>query len=533
MAPAAAALAAPARAPLWRFDGSTPLPEAVAAPILRAEPPGDGMLASLLDGVVTRWATVRWPAGVGVTLSLDLQESLPLAQIDFQTGTFGNFNTIPDPATYPPPRTLQAEFSNDEFRQDVRARTLSVASDCTFEALHKGSVFPTLRWTCRDVGETARQVRLRFAADAWPDGLALSELAVRAAGPSAARSSGYIRRDVDGDGLPELLLWTDQAELIVLRHDGRLLLRRTLGGAITAVEAYPDLAPDGTRLLVTTREARLYCLKPDGTEVWRTDFLASAGQNSDLPTGYSIGLLKTADGTPRIMVGNYNLATFVSPAGEVLQFVRLPAAYQTMTLTRGVDADGDGVEEIVSTEVWGCLSVLDASMRLRHGGRLAPGRGVLLDYWEPPTPGRAKVLVCSETGLGLFDLKTLTYDWQRGVQPVSDCVIVRASAAQNRPVAVVAKEDGWLLVYDEGGKVVSQHLIGEGLRAVTAVPTADGRMVIAVALPGRIETVDLGSGTRQVLTPGDYVRLLPGARPGVLWACGTRAAVDAWEVEAR
>ncbi len=516
---------------LWSFDGFTPLPTAVAAPILSAEPPGEGRLGSLLDGVVTRWATVRWPAGVDVTLSLDLHQSLPLTQVEVRMGPLGAFNTIPDPATYPPPRALQAEFSNDGFRQDVRAKTLTAASDCTFEALHKGSVFPTLRWTCRDVNETARYVRLRFAREAWPGGLGLSEVSVRPVGATAARISGCIRRDVDGDGRPELLLWTDQAELVVLGHDGRALLQRTLNGAITAVECYPDLAADGARILVTTREARLYCLKPDGTEAWRTDFLASASQNADLPTGYSIGLLKTAAGTAQILVGNYNLATFVSSAGEVLRDVRLPAAYQTMTLSRGFDGDGDGIEEIVSTEVWGCLSVLDANQRLRHSARLPPGRGIRLDYWEPPTPERAKVLVCSESGLGLFDLKAMKYDWQHTLQPINDCALA-AWPGQEHPVAVVAKEDGWLLIYDQAGKVQWQFLFGEGLRAVSIVPTAAGGGRLALALPGRIEAVEADSGARRVLAVGNYARLLPGERPGVLWACGVRATVDAWEVDA-
>jgi hypothetical protein len=501
----------------------------VLAPALSAEPAGEGLLSTLLDGVVTRWATVRWPAGAEVVLSLDLHETKALVQIAFQTGPLGEFNRIPDSASYPAPRPLQAEFSTDGFRQDVRARTLTAVSDCTFEGLHKGSVFPILRWTCRGVGETARFVRLRFARDAWPGQLGLNEVAIRTAGPTAARTVGAHRRDVDGDGVPELLVWTDQAELALLRADGSPVFRRTFPGYITAAEGYPDLDQAGPRVLVTTREARLYCLGLDGAELWRTDFLASANQNSDLPTGYSLGLLRRAGAPPLLVVGNYNLASFVSSAGEVLQYVRLPAAYQTMTLSRGTDTDGDGLDETISTEVWGCLSVLDAGMRLRHGGRLLPGRGVLLDYWQPPDAAQAKVLVCSEAGLGLFDLKALTYDWQQAVQPITDCAIARL-AGQDGPLAFVGKEDGWLLAYDGAGQVRHKILLGETVRGVTAIPMATGSTLVAVALPGRIETVEPASGSRRVLAGGEYVRLLPGERPGVLWACGARGGVGAFAV---
>lgn len=146
----------------WRFEGFTSLPAAAPAPLLTGEPEGQGWLTSLLDGVVTSGPTVRWPAGEQVRLTLDLRESQPIAQIDFQTGQFGPYNTLPDPAAYPPPRRIQGEFSDDGFQTDVRRRELLLTSDCTFEGLHKGAVFPILRWTCREVGEKARYVRWVF-----------------------------------------------------------------------------------------------------------------------------------------------------------------------------------------------------------------------------------------------------------------------------------------------------------------------------------------------------------------------------------
>jgi hypothetical protein len=86
------------------------------------------------------------------TLTVDLREVLRIAQIDFQAERLGPLNEIPDPARYPPARAVAAEFSSDGFQHDVRRKTLQFASDVTFEGLHKGSVFPMLRWSCRDVG---------------------------------------------------------------------------------------------------------------------------------------------------------------------------------------------------------------------------------------------------------------------------------------------------------------------------------------------------------------------------------------------
>jgi len=439
---------------VWRFDDFSNLPAAVPAPILTCEPEPRGMLGSLLDGIVTRGSTVRWPSDVDVTLSLDLRESRVIDQIDFQTGQIGGYNTIPDPAAYPEPRSVIAELSDDEFSADIRTRELTFTSDCTFEGLHKGTVFPIQRWTCRDISEKARYIRLIFHRQIWRGGLGMNEISVRPAGANSARIMGHILRDVDGDGEDEILVWSDQAELAIARADGTLFLKKRFPGYITSVECYDDLHPDGSRILVTTRDARLYCLKPDGQVVWKTDFLGSAEMNTDLPTGYSIGFLRKPDGGPMIMVGNYNLATFVSPQGEVLKYERLPAAYQTMTLSRGFDYNDDGKEDIVSTEVWGALSVLDADMRRRAGARSPRGRGVMLEYWNPPTQEEAKAIVCSESGIGLLDLKEINFDWLLNVKPINDCVIADIDGDGSQEV-VLAKQDGYVLVYSETGELIN------------------------------------------------------------------------------
>ncbi len=509
----------------WRFDGFAQLPAAARAPVLTCEPACTGNLPSLLDGIVTRWPTATWPAGKDVTLGLDLRESRKLARIDFQTTNFPDYNVIPDSSTYPAPRVVSAEFSDDSFQRDVRRQQLTFTSDVTYEGLHKGSVFPILRWTCREVGLRARYVRLVFDEGVWP-GFGMCELSVRPVGPNSARVVGMIERDIDGDGRAETVAWTDQAELVALRADGSVALHKQLPGYITAVEAYDDLGLGGPRLLVTTREARLYCLRPDGAEVWRTDFLESAKLNGDIPTGYSIGLLKRPDGTPLIVVGCYNLASFVSVDGKVLHYERLPAAYQTMTLSHGFDFDGDGKQEIVSTEVWGVLSVLDADMKRRGGDYVPRGKGMLLDYYEPPTADQARAVLCTETGVGLFDLKATRFAWRHDVNPISGCVLADLDGDGKREI-VLGKEDGFVLVYDAAGALKRAELVGEPVRAIAVVRTKAGRPIVAAALAGRVVGHDFVSGAKMVLAAGEYSRLLASERAGILLAAGQGAVVDA------
>jgi hypothetical protein len=382
-------------------------------------------------------------------------------------------------------------------------------------------VFPILRWTCGDINQTARQVRLSFHSSLWFR-LGLNELALRVRGPNWAQVKGAILRDVNGDGREDLLTWTDQGEVAAVSLDGGELFRKAMPGYVTSAECYPDLA-DEPRVLVTTREARLYCLRPDGEELWRTDFLDSAKLNGDLPTGYSVGLLRTPEGAPLIMTGNYNLACFVSPAGEVLKYERLPAAYQTMTLPRGFDYDGDGKQDIVSTEVWGVASVLDTDMRRRGGFNLPAGKGILLQYFEPPTPESARAVVCSENGVGLADLKTLKYQWLHGANPITDCVVADVDADGTLDI-VVAKQDGYVLVYGEGGELKQSRLVGEPVRAVAVLP-GSGRIV--AALPGRLVLLGAEEGV-QVVAPGEYTKLIVAQQAGLLIAVGQSAGLDAF-----
>ncbi len=511
---------------IWSFDGFSNLPAAAPAPILTCEPEPQGMLGSLLDGIVTRSSTVRWPSGEDVTLSLDLRENKVIDQIDFQTEQTGSHNTLPDPARYPEPRAIMAEFSDDEFSADIRRRGLIFTSDCTFEGLHKGVVYPIQRWTCQDISEKARYVRLIFDNLIWRGGLRMNELSVRPAGINSARIIGHILRDVDGNGADDILAWSDQAELAIIRADGNLLMKKRFPGYITSVECYDDLHPGGPRILVTTREARLYCLKPDGQEIWKTNFLESAEMNGDLPTGYSIGLMKKSDGKPLIVIGNYNLATFVNPQGEVLKYERLPAAYQTMTLSRGFDYNDDGKEDIVSTEVWGALSVLDTDMRRRAGTRSPRGKGVMLEYWKPPTRAEAKAIVCSENGVGLLDLKKLDFDWVHNVKPINNCVVADIDG-DGRQEVILAKQDGYLLIYNEAGKLIRSVLMGEQVRAVAIVSWDNGRQAIVAALPGRLARLNPDLTEWTTISEGEYQRLAVPDRDGLFLAFGDGAIIDA------
>jgi len=167
-------------------------------------------------------------------------------------------------------------------------------------------------------------------------------------------------------------------------------------------------------------------------------------------------------------------------------------------------------------------------MRRTGGARLPRGKGILLEYFGPPATGSARAVVCSANGVGLLDLGTLDYKWQHGVKPIADCVLGDVNN-DGRPEVVLAKEDGYLLVYDEEGVLSHRELLGEPARAATVVRLWDGAPAVAVALPDRIALWRPGWTTRTIAT-GSFSRLACLGDGQRLVGFGQGGIIEAWDL---
>lgn len=500
--------------PLWSVTGFSRVPSPIPAPILSAEPEPSGRLNTLLDGVVPVYPDCRWPRGQTVTLNLDLREPRWVEQIDLRRGQFGPRNAVPSSEAYPAPRVVQVAFD------DASETPLTFSADVTFEDLHKGSVYPVLRWRLRGLDRTAQRIRLRFEADVWSDGLALNEIVVRGGGEGSTKLQGHGLGDLDGDGRAELLLWSDEGEIVALRADGDEAFRAKLGGCVTAVMCSNELA-DEPRLLATTREALVYCLRADGSEAWRTDLLPSAKINGDHPTAYSIGVVHGRKGEAVIVLGNYHLVTFLSATGETLQYIPGGSAYHTLTMERGGDFDGDGVEETLTAGIWGLAGVFTGACARTSGLGISRGRGILLDRWPSPD-AQPQAICCTEDGVTLIDLATKKVEWSRPLRPVNDVAIV---AANDAPQLAVGKCDGYLMLLDGAGEIVASRWIGESVRAVAG---ASGGTVVA-ALADRLTAYGPELTDERVFARGAY-EALTVIPDGPLVALRAGGVVSAWPV---
>ncbi|MCC7495440.1 MAG: hypothetical protein IT204_24030 [Fimbriimonadaceae bacterium] len=458
------AAAGPAEAPALATHGPgfSPLAPLIDAPLLSADPAGSGSLPALVDRVLG--AAVAWPAGQTVNLTIDLREPQPVGSLELIAALAASQNARPEAAAAPAPRRIEVVCSNDGFQADQRRRQVSCRADLVYEDLHKGIVFAFRRWRSEALGESARQVRLTFAAAQWPEGLTARELTVRGVQPGTARLNSWRLADSDGDGQPELLRWSEAGELLITTLAGELRCRRQMPAYLTDVTVAPDLLPGGPHLLATARDANLYCLRPDGSEVWRCDLLPTAAANADCPTGWSVGTLHDSAGRPLILVGNYHLQTFVSPQGQILKWVFGGSAYQTATLAQGLDGTADGVEETLSAGIWGGLSLLDGRLQRRAVLGVPGGRTVLLEAWREPQPA---AICVTDGGVAAVDLRRSEVTWRYLSGPVTSAAAADLDGDGQREV-VLGQEDGFLVVLAADGSVRAQRWLGQPVQAVAA-----------------------------------------------------------------
>jgi hypothetical protein len=458
----------------WQFDGLEPRRPAILAPIVSAsEPPQAGALENLVDGFIPLWTgDANWENKAGVTLTFDLRRSEQISAIELATGLVSPMNELPAPAGQSD-IAATVEYSDDEFQNDVRGGPTRFKPGFTIEPLHKGTVFPMGRWRLAVADQSARYVRIRFP----PGAIAFREVFIRRASGTESRFGPSLTADLDGDGAEEAVVTTDACELVVLGSNGQKRWSRKFLGPVTCLKA-ARLKPGGrTCLLVGTWEARIYCFASDGRELWVTDLLPLGG---DLPTPFSIALCAPeADGGHNILVGNYARVSFLSADGKLLGHSFASGAFETMALA--LDPMGDAAQQALLYNVWGPISVVDRAKRevVRTIGS-PTGEGLALEALPGDAAGGPRVLVATDSGLGVFRADTGEYDWQRPLAPLTTVTLADLDGDGLQEI-IAGKRDGWLLALSADGQVKHKALIGDEVRSVAQSPANPGSLWIATA----------------------------------------------------
>jgi hypothetical protein len=129
----------------------------------------------------------------------------------------------------------------------------------------------------------------------------------------------------------------------------------------------------------------------------------------------------------------------------------------------------------------------------------------------------------------LLDLKKLNFDWLLNVKPINDCVIADIDG-DGRQEVILAKQDGYVLIYSETGKLIESVLVGEQVRAIAAISSDDGGKTIVAALPGRLVRFSPDLTEWATIAAAEYHRLAVLDRDDLLLAFGDGAIIDAFRL---
>ncbi len=456
----------------WRFAGATRPGEPVRGCRLSARPdPSGGRLEELVDALVPLWTgQVSWSGDGKPVLTFHLPEEVELTEIEVRTGFVAGVNTRPDEAKLSPLPPCKATFILDDgaVAADIE---LKWEPGYNAEQLHKAEFYPIGRQRARGFEQRAKRVTLAFAGP-----FRAKEIILRTSQPALCRVTRLQARDLDGDGSEEILAVTERNELIVLSAGGEERWRRRFNGPINALFRGPLEAGGEPRVLVGTLESLVYALSASGEELWRADTLFLG---DDCPGPFSIATWRPRpEGPVEVIVGNYARCSFFGADGRRLGWSKAAGAFETMTLTAGLDLNDDGCEDALMYNNWRSLSIIDGKQRKMVGAIPCPGGlGLVLERIDQGG-GEPRILIATDTGVGILRPKAKTYDFRLETSPVSACLYADLDDSGDKEI-VIGKLDGYVIALDGRGTVLHRTALGEPVRALAVLPRGPARLLVA------------------------------------------------------
>ena len=435
-----------------------------------------------------------------------MPESTSIGEISL----FGESAGEDAPPLTPAELSVELTFSNDGFDKDARTRTVRAQRQPTHHALYKGHdyVFETYRFG--NLNEQAREVRVRVL-DGPTDEMPLSEVQVRTAETGGIQPVELKAVDLDSDGDDEILAWTAEGGLSILKADGAEVWQKIWPEGIVAVDAW-DLEDDGRREIFISRgDRRVDVLNLDGSPRWHCDFSGMRKLTNEKLYG---------DGS---LV--YGMAAW-APAGATEKQVLCTSYFFTARL------DSKGRLQEYFNRAGHHAAICEVPSRFDYAGQFAircdiPWVGpVPLEWWGDKTDqpvakcnvpngllvhleiddfdadGRVEALLASEEGVGLYGRTEPVVRWQHS----TDAPCVGVAAIRNPPLVVYGRQDGWVVTVGIDGGGVQQVLFDKPLQCLTALDTPGGPVILA-ATRTELVCLQLDGLTQLWLKSGSYTRL--------------------------
>jgi len=319
--------------------------------------------------------------------------------------------------------------------------------------------------------------------------------------------------DLDGDGDEELLVATDQHELLALSHRGELLWSQDIGEPIVDFYA-TDLNGDGRKEILLARWNKLlYILDHMGQQQVAVDVGLPPKWVGTGP--YYVTALNLSHGNrspPRKIpaVGTWNVMLVPQPDRDVSLTENWIHAIddswpKDSGIRENVDLNDNGRPDILMHGGQGPIVVSEVQADANGESQLRyiaqyqslPGRYFYCDQFRLSGQAEARTILCvGEQGLAALKLTPTDSDgieftevFHVPVNPIS-CYDLADINGDGYADIVFGKPDGYIFVVDNTGHMLAHQQLGDGVSDVQVVRCKDGQRIIAAVIDGDLTFCD-------------------------------------------
>ncbi|MHC4797194.1 MAG: hypothetical protein ACYTF1_11175, partial [Planctomycetota bacterium] len=410
---------------------------------------------------------------------------------------------------------LEMTFTSDGFQADSRVKTVTLNRRPSYHNLYKGHSYLFECYRATGLDESARTVRVRVL-DATLPKMILTDVQVRGEADSAQEQPVNVHpTDLDGDQQDEILTWTAEGELAVVRPDGSDAWRRRFYEGIINVNAW-DLDDNGVKeVFVSRTDRQVVALNSNGSLRWQKDFRQMYRETdekyyNDGSIVYGMTAWKP-DGTTEkaILFTSYFNAAKLDTKGNINNcFKRNGHFTQIQRIPSGFDREGglairSDIPWVgpVPLQWWDTTTGEPASE-----SSVPNGPCVFFEIGDLDADGSVDALVATEQGIGLFAPSEPKTRWEH----ITDAPAVGVGVIQhNARAAQVAygRRDGRLFIIGADGSMLRSVVLGEPLTCLTALRTSEGEAVILVGTDGYLRCLRWKDCNEMWRRPGRYQRL--------------------------
>ncbi len=410
---------------------------------------------------------------------------------------------------------LALTFSCDGFRRDKRTRKVSLTRRATYHNLYKGHSYVFECYSTARLNEQAGAVRIRVLSGPSAE-MMLSDVQLRTADTARAKMVEVRPADLDDDERDEILTWTSEGDLVVVRADGTECWRKRWPQGIIAVDAW-DLEDDGMREVFVSRTDRhVVVLNHDGSLRWERDFSNMYRETDERFYGdgsevYGMAAWQRAGATEKeVLLTSYWFTARLDPKGRMRECFRRGGHFtQIRCVPPGLPGSGDLVirSDIpwvgpVPLEWWSTAAgEADATCKVPNGP------AVFLEVDDYDGDGKAEALVATEQGVGLYARTEPRTRWQHMTEaPPAGVGVIREPSEESASI-VYGRQDGYIFVLAADGTLLGRTVLDEPIRCLTALRTSEGNTMILVGTGTSLRCLRWGDLKELWRRPGAYQHL--------------------------